>query len=389
VSLPALRGHESERRALARAARTGQLAGTILIHGPEGIGKQRFALWLAQLLVCKSPTDEPCGRCQPCHMATRLEHPDIHWFFPLSRPRVSGGADRLGDALEDARAAQLAARRENPLTPLDAGETMGIYLAHVQVLRRIASARPAMGNRKVFVVGNAEALVPQEASQEAANALLKLLEEPPADTSVLLTASDPESLLPTIRSRLLPVRLRPMDSESVERFLREEAGAEAPEAARAARLARGSIGRALAFLPVDGQPGPLEQYRSAARELLEAALAPGATQRLAAAHGQAPAGARGGYVIVLGFLGDWLRDLAATAVGADDAILNTDAGDWLRALAASHPASGADIPAAIRAVDTAAASTQLNLNPQLATASLLRQLAAILGSERTSRPAAR
>jgi hypothetical protein len=76
-------------------------------------------------------------------------------------------------------------------------------------------------------------------------------------------------------------------------------------------------------------------------------------------------------------------------VGADDAILNTDAGDWLRALAASHPASGADIPAAIRAVDTAAASTQLNLNPQLATASLLRQLAAILGSERTSRPAAR
>ena len=72
--------------------------------------------------------------------------------------------------------------------------------------------RPSVGSRKVFVVGDAEAMVPQESSPEAANAFLKLLEEPPADTTLILTSSNPGALLPTIKSRVLPIRLLRLSS---------------------------------------------------------------------------------------------------------------------------------------------------------------------------------
>src|SRR5690606_28227706 len=143
---------------------------------------QRLALWFAQRALCSRPGDvEPCGTCTACRLALRLEHPDLHWFFSLPRPKASGGAEKVGEALEEARAAELADRRQQPLRPTYSAEPTGLYLGHVQIIRRLATVRPSMGQRAVFIIGDAELLVPQEASQEAANALLKLLEEPPGD----------------------------------------------------------------------------------------------------------------------------------------------------------------------------------------------------------------
>lgn len=368
-------GHEAVRASLARAAASGQLPNALLFHGPRGAGKQRLGLWLAQYLVCKAREAEgPCGRCAPCHLALRLGHPDIHWFFPLARPKVSGGPDRLGEALEEARGAELALRREQPFRPTASGEPVGIYLAHVQVLRRLAYTRPAAGDRKVFIVGDAELLVPQEASPEAANALLKVLEEPPEDTHVILTASDPDALLPTLRSRVLPIRVRALAESEVESFLIEVLGADPGPARLAARLGQGAIGRALAFLPDAGGPGSLEELRLGARALLEAALA-GQTASFGAAHAQSPAGARGAtFAGTLELLTVWLRDLAATAAGADDLVINIDAADWLRQIARRMPHLAAAVPGAIGAVDAAAQLSQFNVNPQLTVGRLLRSL---------------
>ncbi|HUF51037.1 MAG TPA: DNA polymerase III subunit delta' C-terminal domain-containing protein [Longimicrobiales bacterium] len=375
MSLTPIEGHQDVRRALARASAARQLPNSLLLHGPAGIGKQRVALWLAQLLLCARPAgDEPCGTCQSCRMVDRLEHPDMHWYFPLPRPKAAGGPDRLGEALEEARAAELAARRTEPLRATVPDGLSGIYLAHIHSLLRTAAARPAMGARKVFIVGDAEALVPQEASPEAANALLKLLEEPPADTTVILTASDPDVLLPTVRSRLLPVRLRPLGTDRVERYLREHARADATQARQAAQLAQGSIGRAVAYLPQQGAPGPLEDIRLAARALLEAALDRSAAPRLTASLNESPAGARGLFSDTLAALTSWLRDLAAAATGADEVIVNVDAADWLRTLAQRHPRAAQGVPAAIRDVDATIQLTQLNINPQLALAGLLRSI---------------
>lgn len=368
-------GHEEVRAGLARSAALGELAQTLLFHGPPGIGKQRTALWLAQLLVCSKPSDAgPCDTCTACRLTIRLEYPDVHWFFPLPRPRVSGGTDRMADALEDARALELSARRENPFRPTLTGEPVGLYVAHVQVLRRLAYAPPAVGRRKVLVIGDAEQLVPQEASPEAANALLKVLEEPPRETTFVLTTSTPDALLPTLRSRLTLIRLLPLAEEIVARFLIDVRDANPADARTAARLAQGSVGRALAFLPGPGGTTALEDVRQAARALLEAAIG-GPADTHTAALSQAPSGARGAtFASTLEHLALWLRDLAAAANGADDLIINADATEWIRTTIQRVPRTVFAVPTALRAVDSAAQLAQFNVNPQLTTAWLLRAL---------------
>lgn len=364
---------------LARAADRGDLPGSLLLHGPAGVGRQRFGLWLAQRLLCEAPGDpEPCGACRACRAALRLEHPDIHWFFPLPRPRAA--ADRLADALEEARAAELAARRAEPYRSRATGEAVGIFVAQIQVLRRLASTRPAAGKHQVFLIGDAEYLVPQESSPEAANALLKLLEEPPAATTFILTATSPDALLPTIRSRLLPVRLRPLPDEVVRRFLVEESGLRAELAEAIARLSEGSIGRALGYLPTPEGAGPLETLRAQAREWLEAAASPSPRARLAAAHRVAPSGARGAFADALDFLAIWIRDLAAAAAGSDAAIVNADAKPALAALARRCPGAATRAAEALRHVDEAIRMGRNNVNPQLTLAWLLARLHATLGA---------
>jgi DNA polymerase III subunit delta' len=366
-------GHAAPRAAVLRAARAGSLPASILLHGPPGIGKQQFGLWLCQLVLCDADDARPCGACRNCHLASRLEHPDLHWFFPLPRPKGTA-QDRMADALEDLRAQELAARRARPLRPAaDSGEATGLYLAQIQTLRRMAFNRPAMARRKVFLIGDAEQLVPQESSPEAANALLKVLEEPPADTTFIVTAADPAALLPTIRSRLLPLRLDPLPEADLKALLGAEHGLDPPHAASLARLARGSLGTALAFLPADrGEPGPLEALRRQAREWLDAALDGRAEVRLGRALGQAPAGARGAFAETLPFLTLWIRDLAAVAAGAEELVCNADDLEWLRGAVSRAPDCLAGAAGAIEAAEAVGTWTQINVNPQLALAWLLR-----------------
>jgi DNA polymerase-3 subunit delta' len=379
--LAPLRGHEAVRVMLATAARRDELAAALLFLGPAGVGKQRLALWLAQYLLCERPGDtEPCGSCRACRMVLRLEHPDAHWFFPLPRPKASGGPDRLGDALEEARATELEARRADPYYSIATPELVGIYLAHAQVIRRMALARPAMARRKVFIIGNAESLVPQEASPEAANALLKLFEEPPPDTTIVATTSEPDALLPTIRSRLQPVRVNPLPLADVAAFLQDVRALDAPQAKLLARLSEGSPGRALAFLGADGEPGPFEEARQRARELLAAALDGAPARRFGLALARPPAGARGDYATDLEFLRIWLRDLAAAASGAADEIINVDARAWLekQAAALARPDAAA---LAIADVDDALRLTQFNINPQMGLNAVARAVARRLSAD--------
>jgi DNA polymerase III subunit delta' len=373
--LPPLVGHDDLRHSLGAAVQHGDLPGSLLFHGSVGIGKQRLALWLAQRLVCEAPNGaEPCNTCHSCHLVTHLEHPDVHWFFPLPRPKSGGSREKLGEALEEARAAELEVRRAEPYRAFLPGEPVGLYVSQMQILRRMAVARPAMGQRKVFIIGAAENLVSQEASTEAANALLKVLEEPPADTVFILTANDPDELLPTIRSRLLPLRVQPLSQELVASVVGGATGVDERQANLAARLSEGSIGRALAFLPNDGAPGQLEEVRIRARELLEIAVQSKPASRLAAALAVGPAGARGVFADTLDFLALWIRDLAAVASGALDLVVNIDATEHLRGMAGRLPVACPGAPLALRSIDLARGMTRSNLNPQLTLAWLLREI---------------
>jgi DNA polymerase-3 subunit delta' len=373
-----LRGHTAARRALARAANSGELPGSLLLHGPAGVGKQRLALWLAQLLLCEQPAAEPCGTCRACRLVLGLEHPDLHWFFPMVRPKGGGSPEKLAELMEEGRAEELALRRADPCYS-DAGtEPTGLLLPQILTLRRYAVSRPAMAARQVFIVGDAELLVPQESSPEAANAMLKVLEEPPRDTTFVLTTADPDGLLPTIRSRLLPLRLDPLPQAEVARFLIEQRAVPPADAERLARLAQGAIGRALGFLPAGQEPGPLEKLRHQARTLLEAATGADATTRLALALATPTAAARGAFSDVLDFLALWIRDLAAVAAGAPELVVNADAAAELQTLARRLPHAARAAPALLHHLDEARALAHGNVNPQLIVARLLVRMAEVI-----------
>jgi DNA polymerase III subunit delta' len=372
-------GHDDIRRDLGAAVQRGDLPGSLLIHGPTGVGRQTVARWLARLLVCEQPGPaSPCGDCHACRLALDLQHPDIHWFFPLPRPKGMSSPEKLADALEAARFEALAERRVDPLYQNPAHEPVGLFLAQVRTIRRLAATRPAMANRQVFIIGDAELLVPQEASDEAANALLKVLEEPGSTTTFILTAHDPDALLPTLRSRLLPVRLRPFDHPSVATFLQQRAGCDPESARQLARLGRGSIGRTLAFLPRDGVRTAAQEARDHALGWIEATLDSSPTRRYAAALAQRPVAARGAFADTLDAMTLWLRDLAAVAAGADDHVVELDEIDRLRRLAGRVRPER--LPAAIALVEEARDGGRINANPQLTLAWLLNRLARTITS---------
>jgi DNA polymerase-3 subunit delta' len=371
LSLHSFVGHDAVRSSLALASERGSLPVSLLIHGPKGVGKQRLALWLGQLLLCTDQTAAgPCGQCKACRLALSLEHPDLHWYFPLPRPpRVR--PDKLAQALEEARHEVLAERRENPLAAsVRSTEPTGLYLAVAQHLRKQAQKRPAMGTHQIFIIGDAETLVPQESSQAAANALLKLLEEPPAGTVLILTSSEPGRLLATIRSRTMPLHLPGLPASEVAGFLHHSSGVDAQTAQRAAQLGRGSIGRALGFLPSGDDPGPLEQLRQQAFRFLKVAAAP--DSGAAYCHALEFQSVRGrGLIALLDLVEDALRDLSATAAGATDQVISIDTTDFLERIRAERDIHPVAIAEAFLRLEEAKEMAAGNVNPQLVVAGLL------------------
>lgn len=378
MTLHPLIGHDAVRRSLWTAFDAGVLPGSLLLHGPRGVGKQHLALWLARMTVCDAPSEGPCDTCGPCRMALNLEHPDIHWYFPLERPK-SASKDRLADALERARHAELAEFRADNLRPSWSEGLRAIYLGSVTGLRATASKRPSMADGPVFIVGQAESMVPQEASPEAANALLKLLEEPPGAARFILTSSEPGLLLPTIRSRTVPLHIPPLSDADVRRFLDDHVPSASGSAQWATQLAQGSPGRALAFLPDGDDLGPLETLRRQAYSIVEAAT----TREYAAAHVIAgkfpPAGARK-LIDLFSFVEEWLRDLAATAAGADEVVFNRDALARLRKRVTAAGIGPVGVTDAFPAVERARQLARGNVNPQLVVGGLVRDMrTAMLG----------
>jgi DNA polymerase-3 subunit delta' len=308
MALHPLIGHWETRRRLAQAVRDGRLPQVILLTGAAGVGKQRLALWLAQLVLCEKAGEEPCGTCRACRLVGSLSHPDLHWFVPIPRPKASEPDKQIEEAGQ-ALAQAMEERRAQPLYP--PGDGMASHgIASVRQLQRQASLTPVEGGRRVFILGEADRLVPQEASQEAANALLKLLEEPPRGSLFVLTTVDPRRLLPTMRSRAVPLRLSRLTDQEVRDFLQTSLRPVPPanELDQRVSVGEGSIGRALS---AGDDTGKAQQ---AAQQLLEAVLAgPGPT--LEQVLKQAPWSARGDFTAMLDALAETLSEAARGSLG--------------------------------------------------------------------------
>lgn len=293
-----LYGQLALRARLASAWHDGRLPASLLFSGPRGVGKQRLALWLGQLLLCErgqsEGLSEPCGECQHCRYALRGVHPDLRWFFPRPRLKESDPSpDDVAADIAEAVAERMAA--DGLWTPPSGSE--GIYVATTRAIVARASARPAMAKRAVFVIGDAERMVSQEGADQAANAFLKLLEEPPPGTTIIMTTSEPGALLATIRSRMVSVRVPPLRPADMDALLADVAVQRRfPVRPSEEVIRRGSPGELLAG-------GTSDASLSAARRLLAAALEPatpaGAAERTKVAMRQGVAGARGAFTDTL------------------------------------------------------------------------------------------
>lgn len=356
-----LYGHQALRSRLAAALHTNQLPASILLVGKRGVGKQRLALWLGQLLICEKVgpdgLTEPCGSCQHCRYAERGTHPDLHWYFP--RPRLKD-SDPSSDDIKQDMAEAIADRMTADGLWAPASGSEGIYVASVRALVHQAAQRPAMARGSVFVVGDAERMVSQEGADQAANAFLKLLEEPPRGTTLILTSSESGALLPTIRSRVITMRVPPLRQEDVQAFVADQAVLR--------RFAKKPIGDAINR--AGGAPGELIAGESnatsflAAKHILDAALQPstadGSAERIKAASKQGVSGARGAFTDTLEALTILLHERTKHLV------------------ASGHESDARRTAAAIIAVENVKQRAQGNVSPQLLTASLLSTLHATL-----------
>lgn len=201
-----VRGHEQNVAMLQRVMAEGRFPHAFLFAGPEGIGKRLFAKTLAQALLCeRSPESalDPCGACPSCAQVMAGTHPDV---LMIAKP-------------ED--------KHELPISTIrDLCIDLGL--------------KPMRGTRRVAIVDDAD-----DFSEEAANAFLKTLEEPPSGSVLILLGTSAELQLDTVLSRCRIVRFRPLSDETLAQLLRERHLVETPEdAARVAALAEGSVGRA-------------------------------------------------------------------------------------------------------------------------------------------------
>ncbi len=351
----------------------------MLLHGVPGVGKQRLALWIAQLRLCDSPGEEvgPCGACRNCHQVLRLEHPDLHWYFPLPRPKRASSPEKLEEALETARHEAIATLREQSLHAVHSSEPVGLFVATARAIRKRAQKRPATGSHQVFVIGSAESLVPQESSPEAANALLKLLEEPPDSAMFILTSAEPYALLPTIRSRLSHLHLPPLEHGEIKGALTAWLDVPEEQAELAARLGRGSLGRGLGFLPDEDGQAPLEQLRQEALSLVKSTLTTASEVPYAYAMRASPTRARA-LAPLFDQAAEILRDLAAVAGGIDNGVASVDQRALFERIASAVGAPPDRYAEAVDAVYEARALALGNNNPQLLLFQMMDRVRAVL-----------
>jgi DNA polymerase III delta' subunit len=198
-----------------RAMLAARVPHALLLVGPSAVGKHTLALDLAAGLLCTGATGDarPCRHCRGCRMVEHGNHPDLH----LLAPSGPGNQIRIG---EDQHPEQGTIRR------------LTVDLALL----------PVEGGERVAVIRDA-----QRMNDVAQSALLKTLEEPPPATTLVLCADDEELLLPTIRSRCARIRLGTVGARDMERLLAGLGLADAPTAARLARLAGGRPGLAVAY----------------------------------------------------------------------------------------------------------------------------------------------
>lgn len=315
-------GHEWAVALLRQGLETGRVAHATLLCGPPQIGKTRLALTLAQALNCAEP-DRPCGRCTSCLKVEKGTHPDVR----LVEGEGTGG---------------------------------GFKIDQIRALQREAVLSPYEGPYRVFVLRRIDL-----SSIEAANSLLKTLEEPPDHVVLVLTAVQGDLLPATVVSRCQRLDLRPAARGAVEASLREM-GIPAPRAQLLARLSGGRVGWALNA----SQDDRLLQQRQEGLDQLQQILSSDRVERLDFAW-KASRDVDASRA-TLELWTSWWRDLLLLHSEGEDHIVNVDRSEELGRL--SGQSNLPQVQHVLSALQDTVAQIDAYVNPRLALEGLLLKL---------------
>ncbi|MCK4249411.1 MAG: DNA polymerase III subunit delta' [Candidatus Omnitrophica bacterium] len=276
MSFSRIKGQELPIRIIKNSLKKERLGDAYLFYGPGGVGKKLTALNLAKLVNCSSGSDEPCDECPSCRRIDEDNHPDIHIVVKDEDAR-------------DLKIDQIRQLEDN------------IYL------------KPFEGKKKVFIIDGAD-----DMNEQAQNALLKTLEEPPANSILILLSENIQTLLETIHSRCSRLRFNRLSVEHITGILIEQYGLDQEEALVLARVSEGSLEKA----------AELKEYFQNRRELITK-ISKGLANL--ADDDQWVGLDREEAIDLLKFVSNWCRDVLLVQSGVDQQsmLINPDYGQEL------------------------------------------------------------
>lgn len=208
MSFQDIKGQDKPIQILKEDIRHSRLVSGYLFVGPEGVGKKIIAKTLAKAVNCQNETLDSCDKCVSCLKIEKNQHPDVHL--------------------------------------IDEGTSEVIKIEYIRQLQKDINLKPYEGKRKVFIIDNAHNL-----TAEASNAILKILEEPPADSLIILVSAKPALLFKTVTSRCRILKFHPLNRVELENILKKDYGLENNLAHFLAYFSEGRMGSALRLKDID------------------------------------------------------------------------------------------------------------------------------------------
>jgi DNA polymerase III subunit delta' len=236
-----IRGQSGALQILNNAIDNDRIAQAYLFHGSDGVGKFTTALYFGMALNCLAKSEfRPCGVCSSCRRFLELDHPDLLYVFPSSNLEMTlEGEIKKPEKLREYQA-YIRNKIDSPWETFVFGSTVQIRKESVSWLMKRLEITSYDSNYRICIIEDADQM-----NIATANAFLKTLEEPPADTVIILTTNNLSKVFPTIASRCQTVYFPPIPPATIEALLMEKFDAPLPKARIASRIADGSFKQAI------------------------------------------------------------------------------------------------------------------------------------------------
>lgn len=302
-----------------------RLAHAYIFSGPEGLGKTLLAHNLAKFLNCQEPFKEGelftdcCDRCIACRKIDNRNHPDVHWIEPSRRAEK-------------------------------------ISIDEIRLVQKEISLKPYEGKFKIFIIQEAQEMTP-----EAANSLLKTLEEPPSASLLLLISKNISGLLPTVLSRCQIIKFYPLDHERLTQILKKDYAVDANYAHFLAVASEGRIGRAIDLKD--------EDILNEKNRIIDGVCQVGKQPSFNLFNFKD----RKKLIIQIKYLLDWFRDILIFKVGLpSSSIINTDRIEGIKSYTNLYKPS--ELEQIIAKINQAHRLIEQNVNPKIALEVMLMEM---------------